>query len=116
MLSSAECTDGLPRAFPILFAFPHLHLFTSSLLHSPSPPCHPHDLTWNPTGIPKALAPSISPMASDVGAAIEWPAIPAILVGSDATEPFPARDVYEVTFIVNSPASVANEGALPAPS
>lgn len=96
--------------FPALSPFLHFPIFTSSLS------LHTHDLTWNPTGIPKALAPSISPMASDAGAAIEWPAIPAILVGSDATEPFPARDVYEVTFTVNSPASVANEGALPVPS
>jgi hypothetical protein len=55
-------------------------------------------------------------MESDVGAAIESLAIPATRGGSDATEPFPVRDVYEVTSTANSPVSVANEGALRAPS
>lgn len=110
-----------PALFPIfsippIFTSSHFHSSTSSHLIFSFSSCNSHDLTWNPTGILKALAPLTSPMESDVGAAIESLAIPATRGGSDATEPFPVRDVYEVTSTANSPVSVANEGALRAPS
>ncbi|KAJ5591382.1 hypothetical protein N7450_005354 [Penicillium hetheringtonii] len=67
-------------------------------------------------GSPKALARSISPMASDDGVATESPVIHAILAEFDVTAPSLARDAFEVKFTANSLVSVGNVGASRAPS